>query len=170
MIDAQAQPYYGIDNNYQKSYGNDNYYYEPQYPSDNFKSKYSSSYEKDSYKKDVSINTIKCINTNLNINGNNAGNVSIGNKGQGYLGGYSSSSGEYGGEAYNNKQDKGFDCTINNNNTNNNIVAADGAGNVTETKCNFGGDKNCYLYSIRYYQACCRSVSNNSKYHTSKFL
>jgi hypothetical protein len=103
MIDAQAQPYYGIDNNYQKSYGNDNYYYEPQYPSDNFKSKYSSSYEKDSYKKDVSINTIKCINTNLNINGNNAGNVSIGNKGQGYLGGYSSSSGEYGGEAYNNK-------------------------------------------------------------------
>ena len=48
---AQAQPSYyddRMDNNDRKSYGNDTY---------NYKSKYSSSYVKDSYKKIVSILT-----------------------------------------------------------------------------------------------------------------
>ena len=85
--------------------------------------------------KSVDINKIKCINTNLNINGNNTGNVNVGNKGQisaaeeGYLGANSyGSEGYYDG--YNNNQGKGFDCIINNNNTNTNVVT--GGGNVTD--------------------------------------
>ncbi|HET8857290.1 MAG TPA: hypothetical protein VFM28_07160 [Nitrososphaeraceae archaeon] len=151
--DAQAQPYYdGMDRyddrkSYDKrSYGNHNGYYESQYqPSykPDYKPKYPSYDGKDDRRdkskdssKSVSLNKIKCINTNLNINGNNAGNVSIGNKGglteEGYLGAYSSAGG-YGSEGYyndgynNNKKDVGFDCIINNNN--NNVVA--GGGNVT---------------------------------------
>ena len=108
--EAQAQPYYGVDNNYEKS--------------------------KD-ISKSISVNKIKCINDNVNINGINSGNISIGNKGayEGHLG--ASSSGGYDGEGYyndgynNNKQGKGFDCIINNNNTNNNIVTGS-AGNVTD--------------------------------------
>src|SRR5262245_31077240 len=105
--------HYGMNNDYydKKPYG-----YEP---------KYSSYGKDDKSKKDdsskVEINKIKCINTNININGNNAGNVSLGNKGtteeQGYLGTYSSG-GYYDGN--NNKLGKGFDCTINNNNNNTN--------------------------------------------------
>ena len=121
---------YGMDdNNYQKTYGKDNSYdksqyqsykpdYKPQYPS------YGKDKSKDS-SKSVSINKIKCINNNLNINGNNAGNVSLGNKGAaeegGYLGGYSSGGYNEYHDGYNNKQDKGFDCTINNNNNNTNV-------------------------------------------------
>ena len=105
--DAQVQPYSdGIDyNNYKIS-------------KDNSKSN------------TISINKIKCINDNLNINGRNAGDVNLGNKGQageGYLGANS-----YSGEGYYNghgKKDKGFDCIINNNNTNINLV---GGGNQTE--------------------------------------
>ena len=114
MINAQAQPYYGgIDNNDRKSHGNDNY-----------KS------QKDSNSKSISLNKVKCINDNININGGNAGNVSIGNKkGQEYLG--ANAYGEYyDGYGNNNKQGKGFDCIINNNNTNTNIVI--GGGNVTD--------------------------------------
>ena len=93
--EAQAQPYYGMDNDYKS--------------------------QKDS-SKSVFINKLKCINTNININGENTGNINIGNKGQvgtaeeGYYDGYSN-------------KDKGFDCTINNNNTNTNLV---GNGNQTE--------------------------------------
>jgi hypothetical protein len=79
----------------------------------------------------VSVNKLKCINTNININGNNAGNVSIGNKGaaeERYLGAYSSDGGGYGGDDGYSKQGKGFDCIINNNNTNLNTVG----GNVTD--------------------------------------
>jgi hypothetical protein len=84
--------------------------------------------QKDS-SKSVIINKLKCINNNLNINGNNAGNINIGNKGQGYLGVYSSDTeGYYDGHS---KKDKDFDCTINNNNTNTNVVAG-GSGNVTD--------------------------------------
>jgi hypothetical protein len=123
--------YYGMDNNYdKKSYG-----YEPKYQS--YGGKDGRDYDKS--KKDdnnkVEINKIKCINTNLNINGNNAGNVSIGNKGQGYLGGYSSGGGGYYGEGYG-KQGKGFDCIINNNN--NNIA---GGGNQTTTKATLNVSK-----------------------------
>ena len=101
---VQAQPYYNeVDNNYKP--------------------------QKDSNSKSVSINKLKCINTNININGNNTGDVNIGNKGAaadgGYVGsGYSSNNGGYdGGEGYydngyDNKRDKGFDCIINNNNIN----------------------------------------------------
>jgi len=137
---VQAQSYYE-DNIYEPEYPleyTDNQYntyepreypsyqpdYKPEYPSDN---NYKS--EKDS--SSVSINKIKCINNNVNINGNNTGDINIGNKGkQGYSGGYSSAAGGYGsGEGYG-KQDKGIDCIINNNNNNINIIG--GGGNVTD--------------------------------------
>ena len=65
MVGAQAEPGYGMDNNYKKSYVNDNYesteypFYKPAY-----KSEYQSYSEKDNYKssKDsnsVSINKLK---------------------------------------------------------------------------------------------------------------
>jgi hypothetical protein len=124
---------YGMnDKKYQKTYGKDNNSYKSQYQS-SYKPDYKPQYQ--SYGKDdrdkskdssISLKKIKCINTNLNIKGNNAGNVSIGNKGQavyaeeGYSGTYSSDNGGYGGEGYS-KQDKGFDCVINNNNINNNF-------------------------------------------------
>ena len=114
-------PSYGMDDNsYQKTYGKDNGYDQSQYKSSSstsdYKPKYQSYDGKDNYKsskdssskKSVSLNKIKCINTNLNINGNNSGNVSIGNKGaeEGYLGAYSSGDGGYGSEGY--KKDKGL--------------------------------------------------------------
>jgi hypothetical protein len=136
---------YGNDNNYQKTYGNDNGYdksqyksykpdYKPQYPSygkdDRDKSKDS---------KSVSINKIKCINNNVNINGNNTGDINLGNKGQGYLGASSSGSSGYdsgeGNNGYDNgyKKDEGITCLINNNNINNNFGAGNATdGNVTE--------------------------------------
>jgi hypothetical protein len=98
--DAQAQTYYGKDNRDKST--------------------------KDS-SKSVSLNKIKCINNNLNINGNNAGDVNADNKGKGYFGA-DSDGGYYDGYG-NNKQDKGFDdCVINNNNTNTNIISG---GNQT---------------------------------------
>jgi hypothetical protein len=127
---------YGMDdNNYQKTYGNDNGFYESQYqPSykPDYKPKYPSYDGKDNRdkskdSKSVDINKFNCINTNININGNNTGDISLGNKGQGYLG-VSSSSDGYGGEGYS-KQGKGFTCIINNNNNNTNI--SDGGGNQT---------------------------------------
>src|SRR5215208_4981216 len=155
MAGAQAQPYYGMDDRY------DSYEAEPEYPpeyTDNdsyepteypaytpdYKPAYSSygkdnrDKSKDSSSKSISINKVKCININSNINGNNTGNVSLGNKGQGYLGASSSDGSGYDGEGeeyydngYNNnkKQDNGFECIINNNNNNTNIVS--GGGNVT---------------------------------------
>jgi hypothetical protein len=163
---AQAQPYYGgmddygssdykIDND-RKSYDNG---YESQYPSSykpNYKPAYPSYGKDDRDKstkdnKSVDIKKIKCINTNLNINGNNAGNVSIGNKGglteEGSVGSYSSGSSGYGYEGYyngynNNKKDKGFDCIITNNNNNTNVVAGD-AGNVTDGNGNVTEPQTC---------------------------
>jgi hypothetical protein len=163
--EAQAQPYYGgggMDNRYDdrksygmddsygsSNYGNDNSYgYEqPQYQQPSYKPDYSEpqypSYGTDNKRdkiqkniKNIDINKIKCINNNININGNNTGDVNIGNKGgvagEGYSGAYSSGSGSngYGGgyDGYDNKKDKGFDCIINNNNTNTNIG---GGGNQT---------------------------------------
>ena len=113
-----------------KSYGNDNSY-KPQY----------TSYDKDDSRdkskddnKSVDIKKIKCINTNLNINGNNTADINVGNKGQVNLGGYSSAGSGYGGEGYNNnKNDKGFTCIINNNNTNIGGNVTDGNGNETNT-------------------------------------
>jgi hypothetical protein len=140
MTDVEAQPYYGeIDIRY-NSYGPPEYpsykpdYYKPQYPSYD---KHDRDKSKDSSSKSVSINKIKCINTNLNINGNNTGDINLGNKGAadgGYVGGgYSSVDGSgdgYYNDGYNkNKKDNGFDCIINNNNTNINTV---GGGNVTD--------------------------------------
>ena len=84
-------------------------------------------------KKSVSINKLKSININLNINGNNAGDINLGNKGarERYVDTYSSNGGGYGGgyDGHNKKNDKGFECIINNNNTNTNIVT--GGGNIT---------------------------------------
>jgi hypothetical protein len=99
-----------MDNNDRKSYGNDNY---------NYKSKYS--YKKDS----INLNKIKCINDNISVNGNNAGNVNVGNKGEGYQGANSYGSGYYDGYG-NNKQGKNLDCVINNNNNNTNIAISEG--------------------------------------------
>jgi hypothetical protein len=164
---------YGNDNSYasdygmkndRKSYGND-YGHESQYQQPSYKPDYKPQYssydgkdnKRDKSQKDsksVSINKFNCINTNININGNNTGDINVGNKGaaaeEGYLGGgYSSAdgSGGYDGNAAgyydnkydNNKQGKGFDCIINNNNTNTNIVTGGAGnvtdGNVTETTC-----------------------------------
>jgi hypothetical protein len=71
----------------------------------------------------------------VNINGNNTGDISVGNKGaaEGYLGASSSGGSGYGVGGYDGyKQGKGFDCIINNNNTNTNVVSG-GGGNVTDT-------------------------------------
>jgi hypothetical protein len=128
------------DNINRKPYLNDNSYesqYQPSYKID-YKSQYPS-YEKDDRdkskdSKSISLNKIKCINTNININGNNAGNVSIGNKGQGYSDAYPSGGSGHGEKHYDayNKKNKDFDCAINNNNNNNNVVTGDGGdGNQT---------------------------------------
>jgi hypothetical protein len=165
---------YGMENNDRKSYGknNDNYDVSSEYPSsssykpNSYKpAEYPSSYggkdnnnyyksQKDSSsssKKSVDINKVKCINDNLNIDGQNTGNITIGNKGKGSLGTYSSAGGGgYGGSegyydnGYNKKKDKDIDCIINNNNTNTNI----GGGNQTvppeppEQKANLKVTKN----------------------------
>ena len=52
-------------NNYKKSYDKDN-----------------RDKSKDSSSKSVSLNKIKCINDNININGGNTGEINAGNKGQ----------------------------------------------------------------------------------------
>jgi len=159
MDDKKSNSYgysdYGKDNNDRKSYDkkpyrNDNSYDNSQYLSsykpDSYKPQYPSYGKDDRDKSDkdssksVSITKLNCINTNLNINGNNTGDINIGNKGQvpttaeeGYLGASSSSGSGYGDERYYDngysKQDKGFECIINNNNTNINIA---GGGNQTE--------------------------------------
>ncbi len=110
-VTAEAQSYYydGMDNSYYKS-------------------------QKDS-SKSVLINKLKCLNNNININGNNTGDINIGNKGQGYLGVSSSDGIGYDGSEGYSKQGKGFDCVINNNNNNINIITDGGNvtdGNVTE--------------------------------------
>src|SRR5215213_5267131 len=163
--DSYGPPVYGMDDSYDKKpvYGMDDShddrksYDKESYGNDNsYKPQYLSSYKPDSYKpaypsygkddrdkskdsnKSVSINKLNCININLNINGNNTGNISIGNKGQvptayaeeGYSGAYSSGGERY-YDGYDNKQDKGFDCIINNNNNNTNVVSGE-AGNVTD--------------------------------------
>jgi hypothetical protein len=156
-------------NSYKPSYEKNGYDTPPSYENDNYQPReYYSSYQQDykqeypKYVKDnrdkpkkdsVSINKFNCINTNLNINGNNTGDINLGNKGTaegGYVGGYSSDDGSgyngnagyYYGNGYDNsKQGKGFECIINNNNTNTNIVTGgggnitDGNGNEPETTC-----------------------------------
>jgi hypothetical protein len=137
---------YGMDS-YKKSYRNDNYE-QPEYPSyqPDYKPEYPS-YENekdDSYKsKDSSItlNKLNCINNNVNINGNNTGDINVGNSGrsatgsgtdgEGYLGfGSVGDNGEggYDNNAYNKQKDQGFECIITNNNNNTINV---GAGNAT---------------------------------------
>jgi hypothetical protein len=112
------------DNSYESQYQSYKPDYKTQYPS------YGKDDSRDKSTKDssksVSLNKIKCINTNLNINGNNTGDVNIGNKGQRYLGANS-----YGGyyDGYDNKKGKGFDCIINDNNNNINVA---GGGNITD--------------------------------------
>ena len=54
IVGAQAQPYYGIDNNYEKSYGKENY--------------------KSTKDSNIDLNKIKCKNINLNINNGQDGN------------------------------------------------------------------------------------------------
>jgi hypothetical protein len=143
---------YGNDNNYQKNYENDNSYDKSQYQSSSYQPDYKPEYpsygkdDRDKSKKDsssVSINKLNCINNNVNINGNNTGDINVGNSGssatgpgtdEGYLGDYSSGSG-YDGEGYsgydngyNKQKGESITCLINNNNINSNF----GAGNATD--------------------------------------
>jgi len=147
-------------NNDRKSYGNDNIYksqyssykpnYKSQYPSNGQDSNNNYYKSKKDSSNNVNINKLDCININLNINGNNTGDINIGNKGQvptaeeGYLDAYSSGGSGYSGsgysgsgyggdgyyDGYDNKKDKDFSCIINNNNNNTNVVS--GAGNATD--------------------------------------
>jgi hypothetical protein len=146
MVGAQAVPQYGMEREYgsyeQPEYGMDSYE-KPSYRNDYDEQAEYPSYGKDnnnykSKKDSVSINKLNCINNNVNINGNNTGNINVGNKGaaEGYVDGYSYGGSGYGdggyyNDGYDNKRDKGFDCIINNNNTNNNIA---GSGNQTTAK------------------------------------
>ncbi len=123
------------------SYGNDNY--DPEYP--RYKPDYkqhSNSYEyDDKYKsKDiVSISKINCINNNVNINGNNTGDINVGNSGRGVSADDGTNGGvlagnEFGndGERYSdgyNKKDNGIVCEIDN--SNNNTIITTG-GNATD--------------------------------------
>ena len=131
--DTYETPSYGNNNYETPSYGNNNYE-TPSYGKDSYKSKKDSS-------NSVSLNKLKCINNNVNINGNNTGDINVGNSGksgaspgtydEGYLG-VGSSGGNYGEEGYDNgykkQKDAGFTCIINNNNNNTNIG---GGGNQT---------------------------------------
>jgi len=162
-VNAQSEPY-PRDNSYEpeyemnndrKSYGNDNIYksqyssykpnYKSQYPSNGQDSNNNYYKSKKDSSNNVNINKLDCININLNINGNNTGDINIGNKGQvptaeeGYLDAYSSGGSGYSGsgyggdgyyDGYDNKKDKDFSCIINNNNNNTNVVS--GAGNATD--------------------------------------
>jgi hypothetical protein len=151
---SESESYnYGMDNsyhNYNQNYGMDSYdkrSYDDNYGKNSYGNSYGQDYQSD-YKKDyssydkykdfdkskdskksVSINKFNCINTNINLNGNNTGNISIGNKGHGYLGA-NSYDGGYSDGYGNNNQGKSFDCVINNNNTNTNIDGGN-SGNQT---------------------------------------
>jgi hypothetical protein len=140
------EPEYGMDDSYKKPYRNDNYE-QPEYPSygkDN--NSYKSKKDSSSSSSSVSINKLNCINNNVNINGNNTGDINVGNSGksatgpgteEGYLGvGSSGGYGEGYDNGYNKQKDKGFSCIINNT-INNTIVggnATDGNGNVPEPR------------------------------------
>ena len=139
---TEYPPEYTDNNSYEREYTSYTPDYKPQYPSyekdDRDKSKDSSS-------KSISINKLKCINNNVNINGNNNGTINVGNSGSsatgpGTAGGSGYGTVGYSGEGYG-KQGKGFECIINNNNTNTNIVTGgggnitDGNGNEPETTC-----------------------------------
>jgi hypothetical protein len=101
-MNAQVQPYYGMDI-YDKPYGKDN---------------------RDKSKDNVNVNKIKCINDNININGENAGDINASNKGLASPGSSFGYDGRYYNDGYNNinKQNKDFDCIINNNNNNTNVA------------------------------------------------
>jgi hypothetical protein len=143
-------------NNYKPSYEKNSYDTPPSYGNDNYQPREYSSYQQDykqeyqSYEKDnnykskkddssksASINKIKCINNNVNINGNNTGDINIGNNGQGYLGASWSGGNGYYDEGYG-KQNKDFDCIINNNNNN----IADGGNQTTPPKATLNVTKN----------------------------
>jgi hypothetical protein len=86
-------------------------------------------FDKGDRKQQVSVNSLKCINDNVDINGVNSGDIKIGNKGvtEGNLGAYSLDN----GEGYYNDYKKAFDCSISNKNTNTNIISIGGTGNQT---------------------------------------
>jgi hypothetical protein len=123
------------------SYGNDNY--DPEYP--RYKPDYkqhSNSYEYDdkykSKKDSVSISKINCINNNVNINGNNTGDINVGNSGRTGVSDDGTNEGVLAGNEFGNdgeryfdgyeKKDNGIGCVINNSN-NNTIITA---GNAIE--------------------------------------
>jgi hypothetical protein len=104
IVGAQAEPYYGMENNYDKSYGKDNY-----------KSKDSSS---------VFVKKINCNNVNVNVNGLELnglppflGNLLASDGQDGYGDASSYGSGSYGGGPSGSEGDFKFICINNNNNT-----------------------------------------------------
>ena len=108
--EAQAAVPYGMDDSYRPTEYQDN-----------------NNYNK--LKDNVSIEKIKCNNININFLGNNTGDINLSNNGQvtptsgadteeGYSNAYSSDGERYNEGYNNNKEDIGFVCTINNNNTN----------------------------------------------------
>jgi hypothetical protein len=131
MTGAQAQQDYGMEREYgsheQPEYGSYEQQteypsykpdYKPEYPSDNnsYKSKKDSG---DSIS--LNINKLKCINNNVNINGNNNGTINVGNSGksatgpgtdEGYVGVGSVGSGNgeegYGNNGYNKQKGEAF--------------------------------------------------------------
>ena len=128
---SYEQPEYETDRYEKPSYKQD--YYEPKYTS---YGKDNNSYK--SKKDSVSINKLNCINNNVNINGNNTGDINVGNSGssatgsgadEGYLDiGSSDGYGEGYDNGYKKQKGESFTCIINNNNINNNF----GTGNATE--------------------------------------
>jgi hypothetical protein len=108
IVGTEAQPYYGIDNNYEKSYGKENY-----------KSTIDSS---------VDLNKIKCNNINININGQGGnGNTTNGDS--------STKGNETNHESKKfHKDGFAFVCINNNNNivTGNGGNATAGDGNATD--------------------------------------
>jgi hypothetical protein len=92
---------------------------------DDYKQQSIYSYDNNYKSKDSDfIKKIKCNNNNININGENTGDINLGNDGQGsaaagegYLSAGSSGGSGYDREGYNKK---GFDCVTNSNNNSNN--------------------------------------------------
>jgi hypothetical protein len=73
-------------------------------------------------KKQVSLSSLKCINTNININGVNSGDIKSDNNGQKATNSFGN------GEGYSYYDNKLFDCSVSNKNTNTNLLSISGGG------------------------------------------
>jgi hypothetical protein len=135
-MDSYETPSYGNNNYEPREYPSYKPDYKPEYPSDNnYKSKKDSS-------NSVSLNKLNCVDNNVNINGNNTGDINVGNSGksatgsgtdEGYLGvGSVGGNGEGYDNGYKKQKDQGFTCIINNNNNNTVVVGEEPVPPVEE--------------------------------------